>query len=80
MKKSKKTAMMAAAFAVAMGLSACVPPAEDKEIEVRRKSDSFPGKEDVEVVYGPAPDFDDYDPTTEEVYDVYGPAPDTDGE
>ena len=75
MKKSKKTAMMAAAFAVAMGLTACVPPSDDKEIEVRRKSDDSRETEDVQVVYGPPEDFD---PSESEVYDVYGPAPDTD--
>lgn len=77
MKKSKKTALMAAAFAVAMGLSACVPPAEDKEIEVRKKKDSSRDVDDVQVVYGPPEDFD---PSESEVYDVYGPAPDADGE
>ena len=73
MKKSKKTAMIAAAFAVAMGLTSCVPPEED-EFKVRTKDEQEIKNEDPEVVYGPPPDI--FDPSTESPTEVYGPPED----
>lgn len=77
MKKTEKTALIAAAFAAAVTMSACdknssstsgndTPAAEDTE------SKYLPEADDVEVVYGPPPS-EEYDPESEEQQDVYGP-------
>ena len=70
MKKSKKTALIAASFAVAMGLSGCFND-EDPNISVRSKEPTTSVEETNNVVteYGVEPGYDE----TEEVYDVYGP-------
>ena len=84
MKKTEKTALIAAAFAAALTMSACdknsssssgseAPGADDIE------SKYLPETEDVEVVYGPPPS-ERYDPESEEQQDVYGPPVDFDGE
>lgn len=93
MKKTTKTAAIAATFAVAMGLSSCTPP----ETGAFNKTDiDFePVNEEPACVYGPAiydpnddyqqteygvPYYDDYDPDSDEPMDVYGPPPDMDYE
>lgn len=53
MKKSKKTALIAAAFAVAMGMTGCVPPDGNNETEVSvRVKETVETSEPVQCEYG----------------------------
>ena len=73
MKKTKQTAVIAATFAVAMGVASCFPPDKDDDIKVKRKP-----AEETEITiaiateYGPPVDYEE----PEDVQDVYGPPPD----
>ena len=90
MKKTKATALIAASFAVAMGLTACIPPEESGDPTVRTKEETSETTPDVQVEYGAPIEYDDpdvqtdygaptdYDPSDEDVQDVYGPPADFD--
>ncbi|MBO7424299.1 MAG: hypothetical protein J6U23_01355 [Clostridiales bacterium] len=83
MKKSKKTALIAASFALAMGMAGCVPPDDSNETEVNVRAKESVETSDVQTDYGAPIDPDvqteygvpiDYeDPSESEVEDVYGP-------
>lgn len=74
MKKSKKTIAVAAAFAVALGTTACVPDSSKPGELVKNKIDfpivdEDPDSYDVPCVYGPAID---YDPDEDDIQTEYG--------
>ncbi|MCR5802679.1 MAG: hypothetical protein K6G47_00320 [Clostridia bacterium] len=83
MKKSKKTALIAASFALAMGMAGCVPPDDSNETEVSVRTKESVETSDIQTDYGAPIDPDvqteygvpiDYeDPSESEVEDVYGP-------
>ena len=75
MKKTTKTALIAASFALAIGLTGCVPPGDNNDdIKIRTKSDEIDlTDDDVVCVYGPP---SDYDPDNDDPQDVYGPPSD----
>lgn len=89
MKKSKKTIAVAAAFAVALSATACVPDSSKPGELVKNKIDFPIVDEDPPCVYGPAidyepyeepvqteygvPEISEYDPYDDEISDVYGP-------
>ncbi|SDB22359.1 hypothetical protein SAMN02910317_01133 [Ruminococcaceae bacterium FB2012] len=81
MKKTKRTAMIAAAFAAAVSLTACSGgsssgKADDVTPGVTVSNNSFDASsEEPQEVYGPPTDFD---ASSEEVQDVYGPPVDYD--
>lgn len=90
MKKTKATALIAASFAVAMGLTGCIPP-EDKNDDpaVRTKEETEITSERPQTEYGAPIDYDvdepvadvygpptDYEPGDDEVTGVYGPPTD----
>ena len=52
MKKSKKTALIAASFALAMGMAGCVPPDESNETDVNVRSKETVETSDVQCEYG----------------------------
>ncbi len=69
MKKSAKTIAIAATFAVAMGLTSCVPPTGTfNKSDVDDGSHYKPDDDDVPCVYGPP---DDYDPYYDDVQTEY---------
>jgi len=83
MKKSKATALIAASFAMAMGLSACGGSDDGKKSDknLSKLTSPFRSANEVQTVYGPAPD---YDPTADDPVDhpdvtetavigIYGP-------
>ena len=81
MKKTNKTAMIAAAFAAALSLTACSGgsssgKADDVTPGATVSNNSFDASsEEPQEVYGPPTDFD---ASSEEVQDVYGPPVDYD--
>ena len=80
MKKTKRTAMIAAAFAAAVSLTACsggssAGKADDVTPGAAVSSSFDASSEEPQEVYGPPTDFD---VTSEEVQDVYGPPVDYD--
>ena len=68
MKKSKATALIAASFAMAMGLSACGGSDDGKKSDknLSKLTSPFRNANEVQTVYGPAPD---YDPTADDPVD-----------
>lgn len=72
MKKSKATALIAASFAMAMGLSACGGSDDGKKSDknLSKLTSPFRSANEVQTVYGPAPD---YDPTADDPAEMYGP-------
>ena len=85
MKKSKKTAIIAATFAVALGLNGCGGTIETEETtEATEESPAVTETEPfdpqdtlIQVEYAaPVVVEPDYDPSVDEVQDVYGPPPD----
>ena len=68
MKKSKATALIAASFAMAMGLSACGGSDDGKKSDknLSKLTSPFRSANEVQTVYGPAPD---YDPTADDPVD-----------
>lgn len=72
MKKSKATALIAASFAMAMGLSACAGSDDGKKSDkdLSKLTAAFGNADEPQTEYGPPP-F--YDPSEDEPTDVYGP-------
>ena len=68
MKKSKATALIAASFAMAMGLSACGGSDDGNKSDknLSKLTSPFRSANEVQTVYGPAPD---YDPTADDPVD-----------
>lgn len=78
MKKSKATALIAASFAMAMGLSACGSDDGKKSGKSLSKLKApFENSDRTQTVYGPPTD---YDPSADDPEDVYGPPADYTGE
>ena len=74
MKKSKKTALIAASFAMAMGLTACGSDDGKKSGKnLSKLTAPFEHSDRTQTVYGPPTD---YDPSAEDPVDVYGPPAD----
>lgn len=72
MKKSKATALIAASFAMAMGLSACGGSGDGKnsDKDLSKLTAPFRSANETQTVYGPPPD---YDPTADDPAEMYGP-------
>lgn len=71
MKKSSKTIAIAATFAVAMGVTSCVPPTETGKLTDGEANSIFnPGDDDVNCVYGPPEDFDPDDDNVQTEYEA----------
>ena len=58
MKKSKKTALIAASFALAMGMTGCVPPDGNNETEVSVRTKESVQTSDIQTDYGAPIDTD----------------------
>ena len=76
MKKSKKTALIAASFALAMGMAGCVPPDDPNDTEVSVRTKESVETSDVQCEYGAPIDPDvqtDYGaPVDPDVQTEYG--------